>query len=47
VNAERKSLSGEVEVDEALVGGVQKGGKRGRGVGKISFSGICFHSPNL
>ena len=34
VNAERKPLSGEVEVDETLVGGVQKGGKRGRGVGK-------------
>jgi len=34
VNAERKPLSGDVEVDETLVGGVQKGGKRGRGVGK-------------
>jgi len=34
VNAERKPLSGEVEVDETLVGGVQQGGKRGRGVSK-------------
>jgi transposase-like protein len=31
VNKERKQLSGEVEVDETLVGGVQQGGKRGRG----------------
>jgi len=31
VNAERKQLSGDVEVDETLVGGVQQGGKRGRG----------------
>lgn len=34
VNAERKPLSGEVEVDETLVGGVQQGGKRGRGSSK-------------
>ncbi len=34
VNAERKPLSGDVEVDEALVGGVQEGGKRGRGTTK-------------
>lgn len=34
VNTERKQLSGEVEVDETLVGGVQKGGKRGRGTSK-------------
>lgn len=34
VNAERKPLSGDVEVDESLVGGVQKGGKRGRGTTK-------------
>jgi transposase-like protein len=31
VNRERKPLSGEVEVDETIVGGVKKGGKRGRG----------------
>ena len=34
VNAERKPLSDEVEIDETLVGGVQQGGKRGRGVSK-------------
>lgn len=34
VSAERKPLSGEVEVDETLVGTAQQGGKRGRGVSK-------------
>jgi transposase-like protein len=34
VNKERKQLSDEVEVDETLVGGVQQGGKRGRGSSK-------------
>ena len=34
VNVERKPLLGEVEVDETLIGGVQQGGKRGRGVSK-------------
>lgn len=34
VDAERTLLSGEVEVDETLVGGVQQGGKRGRGSNK-------------
>ena len=34
MDAERKPLSGNVEVDEALVGGVQEGGKRGRGATK-------------
>jgi transposase-like protein len=34
VRAERERLSGEVEVDETLIGGVQKGGKRGRGADK-------------
>lgn len=34
VNTERKPLSGNVEVDEALVGGVQQGSKRGRGSSK-------------
>jgi len=31
VRSERERLSGTVEVDETLVGGVEKGGKRGRG----------------
>lgn len=31
VGKERKQLSGDVEIDETLVGGVQQGGKRGRG----------------
>ena len=31
VRSEREPLSGTVEVDETLVGGVEKGGKRGRG----------------
>ena len=30
VNVEHKQLSGDVEVDETLIGGVQQGGKRGR-----------------
>ena len=34
VDAERKQLSGKIEVDESLVGGVKKGGKRGRGSSK-------------
>jgi transposase-like protein len=34
VRSERKSLSGIVEIDEALVGGVEHGGKRGRGTNK-------------
>ena len=34
VNKERNQLSGEVEVDETLVGGVKQGGKRGRGSSK-------------
>jgi len=34
VRAEREQLSGEVEVDETLIGGVEKGGKRGRGTDK-------------
>ena len=34
VRAERKQLSGDVEVDETLVGGIEKGGKRGRGTSK-------------
>jgi len=34
VRAERERLSGDVEVDETLVGGVKQGGKRGRGTSK-------------
>ena len=34
VRAERERLSGEVEVDEAYVGGVEHGGRRGRGTSK-------------
>jgi transposase-like protein len=34
VRTERERLSGNVEVDETLVGGVEKGGKRGRGTSK-------------
>jgi transposase-like protein len=34
VRAERERLSGEVEVDEMYVGGVEHGGKRGRGTSK-------------
>lgn len=46
VNAERKRLSGEVEVDETLIGGVQQGGKRGRGTTKsIVVIGIEVLQP--
>ena len=34
VRASREPLSGEVEVDETMIGGVEKGGKRGRGAKK-------------
>ena len=34
VRAEREQLSGEVEVDETLVGGIKRDGKRGRGSSK-------------
>lgn len=34
VDVDRKQLSGDVEVDETLVGGVRQGGKRGRGTTK-------------
>jgi transposase-like protein len=34
VRTSREPLSGEVEVDETLIGGVEKGGKRGRGTKK-------------
>jgi len=34
VRSERERLSGAVEIDETLVGGVKRGGKRGRGTSK-------------
>jgi len=34
VGKERKPLSGDVEIDETLIGGVKQGGKRGRGATK-------------
>ena len=34
VRAERNQLSGDVEIDETLVGGVKRGGKRGRGTAR-------------
>ena len=34
VRASREQLSGEVEVDETMIGGVDRGGKRGRGASK-------------
>jgi len=43
----RSSLSGNVEVDETLVGGKEKGGKRGRGAGKkfIVLIAVEVHEP--
>ena len=43
----RSLLSGNVEVDETLVGGKEKGGKRGRGAGKKSIVLIAVevHEP--
>jgi hypothetical protein len=37
VRTERSCLSGDVEVDETLIGGVDRGGKRGRGAGRKSL----------
>jgi transposase-like protein len=34
VNSERTKLTGTVEIDETLIGGVEQGGKRGRGADK-------------
>ena len=46
VRAEREMLSGTVEVDETLVGGVDRGGKRGRGSQKsIVVIAIELHEP--
>jgi transposase-like protein len=44
----REKLSGNVEVDEALVGGEDRGGKRGRGSGRKSVVAIAIevHEPN-
>jgi hypothetical protein len=43
VRSERELLSGNVEVDETLVGGVKHGGKRGRGTAKsIVVIAICW-----
>jgi transposase-like protein len=47
VDAERSPLSGEVEVDETLVGGVQQGGKRGRGSKKsVVAIAVEVRQPN-
>ena len=46
VYTERKKLSGTIEVDETLVGGIDEGGKRGRGSGKsIVVIAIELHEP--
>lgn len=43
----RERLSGNIEVDETLVGGVERGGKRGRGAGRKSVVVIAIevHEP--
>jgi transposase-like protein len=47
VRPERERLSGNVEVDETLVGGEEHGGKRGRGAGRKSIVVIAVevHEP--
>lgn len=46
VSSERKKLSGIVEIDETLVGGVDRGGKRGRGSQKsIVVMAVELHEP--
>jgi len=46
VNIEREKLSGKVEVDETLVGGVDVGGKRGRGSKKsLVVIAVEIHEP--
>ena len=46
VCSERKKLSGVVEIDETLVGGIDRGGKRGRGSQKsIVVIAIELHEP--
>ncbi len=43
----RDKLSGNVEIDETLLGGEDKGGKRGRGAGRKSIVVIAIevHEP--
>ncbi len=46
VRTEREKLSGRVEVDETLIGGVDKGGRRGRGSEKsVVVIAIELHDP--
>ena len=46
VRSERERLSGNVEVDEALIGGVEHGGKRGRGTTKsVVAIAVEIHDP--
>lgn len=46
VRSERSRLSGTVEVDETLVGGVEHGGKRGRGTTKsVVVIAVEVHEP--
>ncbi len=43
----RDKLSGSVEIDETLLGGADKGGKRGRGAGRKSVViAIEIHEPS-
>ncbi|KAB2892434.1 MAG: IS1595 family transposase [Bacteroidetes bacterium] len=47
VRPSRERLSGNIEVDETLIGGEEKGGKRGRGAGRKSIVVIAVevHKP--
>jgi transposase-like protein len=47
IRPHRSPLSGNVEVDETLIGGKDQGGKRGRGAGKKSIVAIAIevHEP--
>lgn len=46
VRSERERLSGNVEVDEALVGGIDHGGKSGRGTAKsVVAIAVEIHEP--
>jgi len=46
VRSERERLSGNVEIDEALIGGVEHGGKRGRGTTKsVVAIAVEIHDP--
>ena len=44
VRPSRERLSGNIEVDETLIGGEEKGGKRGRGAGRKSIVVIAVES---